>query len=524
MNYRYQGGIVMAKRALISVSDKTGVIEFAKELSSLGYEIISTGGTAKAISDAGVNVINVSDITGFPECLDGRVKTLHPKIHAGILAMRDNAEHMDQLKQLDVQPIDIVAINLYPFKQTILKENVLLEEAIENIDIGGPTMIRAAAKNYQDVAVIVDPADYITVINELKEKNEVSKETKFKLAYKVFEHTSHYDTLIAKYLRDQIGEELFPETLSLTYEKVQDMRYGENPHQKAVFYKEVGHNVGCLTSAKQLHGKELSFNNINDTNGALDLLKEFEEPTVVAVKHANPCGVGSADNIYDAYMKAYEADPVSIFGGIVAANREIDAKTAEEINKIFVEIVIAPSFSEAALKILTQKKNIRILELKDISAKFPTGTFDMKKVGGGLLVQEIDNQLLNMDEIKYVTDRKPTEKEMEDLIFAWKLVKHTKSNAITLAKDKQSVGVGPGQANRVTAANIAINYAGDKAKGAVLASDAFFPFPDTVEAAAKAGITAIIQPGGSIKDQESIDACNKYGIAMIFTGMRHFKH
>ncbi|MBZ4647066.1 MAG: phosphoribosylaminoimidazolecarboxamide formyltransferase/IMP cyclohydrolase [Clostridia bacterium] len=514
----------MAKRALISVSDKTGVIEFAKELDSLGYEIISTGGTAKAISDAGINVINVSDITGFPECLDGRVKTLHPKIHAGILAMRNNPEHMEQLKKLNVDTIDIVAINLYPFKQTILKDHVELEEAIENIDIGGPTMIRAAAKNYQDVVVIVDPADYSIVIDELKANSEVSKKTKFKLAYKVFEHTSHYDTLIAKYLREQIGEELFPQTLSLTFEKVQDMRYGENPHQQAVFYKEVGHNAGCLTSAKQLHGKELSFNNINDTNGALDLLREFDEPTVVAVKHANPCGVGSADNIYDAYMKAYEADPVSIFGGIVAANREIDAKTAEEINKIFVEIVVAPSYSEDALKILTQKKNIRILELKDISAKLPAGTFDMKKVAGGLLVQEIDNQLLNMDEIKYVTDRKPTEQEMKDLIFAWKVVKHTKSNGIALVKNNMSVGIGPGQTNRITAANLAINYAGDRAKGAVMASDAFFPFPDCVEAAAKAGITAIIQPGGSIKDQESIDACNKYGIAMIFTGMRHFKH
>ncbi|WHH58188.1 bifunctional phosphoribosylaminoimidazolecarboxamide formyltransferase/IMP cyclohydrolase [Petroclostridium sp. X23] len=514
----------MAKRALISVSDKTGVIDFAKELDNLGYEIISTGGTAKAIADAGIKVINVSDITGFPECLDGRVKTLHPKIHAGILAMRSNPEHMNQIKELDVETIDVVAINLYPFKQTILKGDVELEDAIENIDIGGPTMIRAAAKNYQDVAVIVDPADYAVVINELKESKEVSPKTKFKLAYKVFEHTSHYDTLIAKYLREQIGEELFPQNLSLTFEKVQDMRYGENPHQQAVFYKEVGHNIGCLTSAKQLHGKELSYNNINDTNGALDLLKEFDEPTVVAVKHANPCGVGSAENIYDAYIKAYEADPVSIYGGIVAANREIDAKTAEEINKIFVEIVIAPAYSEEAVKILTQKKNIRVLELKDISAKLPKGTFDMKKVAGGLLVQEINNELLNMDDLKYITEKKPTEQEMKDLIFAWKVVKHTKSNGIALAKDNMSVGIGPGQTNRITAANLAINYAGDKVKGSVMASDAYFPFPDCVEAAAAAGITAIIQPGGSINDQKSIDACNKYGIAMVFTGMRHFKH
>ncbi|NLY42674.1 MAG: bifunctional phosphoribosylaminoimidazolecarboxamide formyltransferase/IMP cyclohydrolase [Clostridiaceae bacterium] len=514
----------MAKRALISVSDKTGVNEFAKELHSLGYEIISTGGTAKVLRDAGIEVLNVSDITGFPECLDGRVKTLHPKIHAGILAIRDNEEHMKQLKELGVDAIDIVAINLYPFKQTILKENVTLEEAIENIDIGGPTMIRAAAKNFQDVAVIVDPSDYALVIKELKEKNEVSKETKFKLAYKVFEHTSHYDTLIAQYLRQQIGDELFPQTLTLTYEKVQDMRYGENPHQRAVFYKEIGENPGCLTSAKQLHGKELSFNNINDANGALALLAEFDEPTVVAVKHANPCGVASAETIYEAYLKAYEADPVSIFGGIIAANREIDAKTAEEINKIFIEIVIAPSYTEEALQILTRKKNIRILELKTIGSKLPKGALDMKKVAGGLLVQDVDDALLNMGEIKYVTERKPTEQEMKDLIFAWKIVKHTKSNGIALAKNNQSVGIGPGQTNRITAANLAINYAGDRAKGSVMASDAFFPFSDCVEAAAKAGITAIIQPGGSIRDQDSIDACNKYGIAMIFTGMRHFKH
>jgi len=512
------------KRALISVSDKTGIVELAKELSNMGIEIISTGGTQKILSDSGINVINISDITGFPECLDGRVKTLHPKVHGGLLAMRSNPEHMKQIKELGIEPIDMVIINLYPFKQTILKENVELEEAIENIDIGGPTMLRAAAKNYQNVVVIVDPADYQMVIDELKSTKDVSVKTKFKLASKVFEHTSHYDTLIAKYLREKVGEEEFPQTLSLTFEKVQEMRYGENPHQKAVFYKEVGANVGCLPSAKQLHGKELSYNNINDANGALDLLKEFDEPTVVAVKHANPCGVGSADNIYDAYMKAYEADPVSIFGGILAANREIDEKTAEEINKIFIEIVIAPSFTEGALKILTQKKNIRIMQLDNISAKLPAGTYDMKKVAGGLLVQSYNNDLLNIDELQYVTEKKPTKEELESLIFAMKVVKHTKSNGIVLAKGTQTLGVGPGQTNRIMAAKIAIEYAGDRAKGAVLASDAFFPFPDCVEAAAAAGITAIIQPGGSIKDQESIDACNKHGIAMVFTGMRHFKH
>jgi len=516
--------IFVIKRALISVSDKTGIVELAKELSNLGIEIISTGGTAKVLEDAGLKVINISDITGFPECLDGRVKTLHPKVHGGLLAMRNNPSHMKQLEELGIETIDMVIINLYPFKKTILKEGVELEEAIENIDIGGPTMIRAAAKNYQDVVVVVDPQDYSDVLNELKASGDVSIETKFRLAYKVFEHTSHYDALIAKYLRDKLGNEFFPDTLTFTFEKAQDMRYGENPHQKAVFYREVGANKGCIASAKQLHGKELSYNNINDANGALELLKEFDEPTVVAVKHANPCGVASGDNIYDAYIKAYEADPVSIFGGIIAANREIDEKTAEEINRIFIEIVIAPSYTEKALEILSRKKNIRILELPDIAAKVPCGTYDMKKVIGGLLVQGYNNSLIDMNEIKYVTEKRPSDKQMEDLVFAMKVVKHTKSNGIVLAKNKQTIGIGPGQTNRIMAAKIAIEYGGERTKGAVMASDAFFPFPDCVEAAAAAGVEAIIQPGGSLRDQESIDACNKYGIAMIFTGMRHFKH
>ncbi len=514
----------MIKRALISVSDKTGIVEFASALAGKGVEIISTGGTAKALSDAGLKVINISDITGFPECLDGRVKTLHPKVHAGLLAIRSNEEHMNQIKELGVETIDIVVINLYPFKQTILKGNVELEEAIENIDIGGPTMLRAAAKNYQDVAVVVDPTDYEKVLSELNETGDVSVNTKFRLAYKVFEHTSHYDTLIAKYLRDTLGDIDFPETLSLTFEKVQDMRYGENPHQKAVFYKEVGANRGVLPSAVQLHGKELSYNNINDTNGAIELVKEFDEPTVVAVKHTNPCGVGSAATIHEAYLRAYESDPVSIFGGIIAANREIDAKTAEEINKIFVEIVVAPSFSDEAFAILSQKKNIRLLKLEGIEEKVPSDTLEMKKVVGGLLVQKHNSSLFNEEDLKCVTEVKPTEEQMKDLIFAMKVVKHTKSNAIALAKGSQTIGVGPGQTNRIVATKIAIDYAGDRSQGAVMASDAFFPFEDCVEAAAAAGIKAIIQPGGSVNDQKSIDACNKYGIAMVCTGMRHFKH
>ncbi|MGI6706435.1 MAG: bifunctional phosphoribosylaminoimidazolecarboxamide formyltransferase/IMP cyclohydrolase [Clostridia bacterium] len=514
----------MIRRALISVSDKTGIIELAKELDSMGVEIISTGGTAKTITDAGIPVINVSEVTGFAECLDGRVKTLHPNIHAGVLAVRSNPEHMAQLQELQIDPIDMVVINLYPFRETIQKEGVTLEEAIENIDIGGPTLLRATAKNHQDVVVMTDPEDYSIVLNELKMNGNVAIETRLRLALKVFQHTASYDALIADYLSKCIGLEEFPQKLTLTYEKVQEMRYGENPHQKAAFFKELQSVPGSLTVAKQIHGKELSYNNINDTNGALDLLREFSEPTVVAVKHGNPCGVGSAETIYEAYMKAYEADPISIFGGIIVANREIDERTAAEINKIFIEIVVAPSYTEEAVRILSQKKNIRILILDSINAKLPQGTWDMKKVAGGMLVQEIDDVLLDEENLKVVTDRKPTEKEMEDLIFAWKVVKHTKSNGIAIAKDKQSLGIGPGQVNRIWATEHAVARSGEKVKGAVLASDAFFPFADCVERAASAGITAIIQPGGSIRDQESIDACNKYGISMIFTGIRHFKH
>ncbi len=515
-------------RALISVSDKTGIVEFAKKLSDLGVEIISTGGTKAKLQEAGLEVIGISEVTGFPECLDGRVKTLDPHIHAGILAMRSNAEHMNQIKELGVTPIDLVVVNLYPFKQTILKEGVELEEAIENIDIGGPTMLRSAAKNYQDVSVIIDPADYDRVLDEIKANKKVSKDTNFYLSSKVFEHTSAYDTMIANYMRKQRKAEELPEQITMTYEKVQDMRYGENPHQKAAFYKEIGNTKGFLTNAVQLHGKELSFNNINDTNGALELSKEYNEPTVVACKHANPCGVGSAENIYEAYMKAYSSDPKSIFGGIVVANREIDEKTAEEINKIFIEIVVAPGYSEKALDILKQKKNIRLLELKNIEEKQPETAYDLKKVSGGLLVQTIDSKLFG-DELTVVTKRQPTDEEMEDLKFTWKIVKYAKSNGIAIGKDKQSIGVGPGQVNRIWAADQAIDHAlealgQESLQGAALASDAFFPFSDVVESAAKAGIKCIIQPGGSMRDQESIDACDQHGIAMVFTGMRHFRH
>ncbi|WP_432407399.1 bifunctional phosphoribosylaminoimidazolecarboxamide formyltransferase/IMP cyclohydrolase [Wukongibacter sp. M2B1] len=513
----------MIKRALISVSDKTGIVEFAKKLRELGVEIISTGGTARSLKDNDIEVTKVSDITGFPECLDGRVKTLHPIIHGGILAVRDNKDHISQLKELNIEPIDLLVINLYPFKQTIAKENVEFDEAIENIDIGGPTMLRSAAKNFKYVTVVTDPLDYNKVVNELCENSEVSYETKYELALKVFEHTSHYDTLISGYLRKRLADKEFPEILTLTYEKVGDLRYGENPHQKAAFYRKVEKNEGTLVNADQLHGKELSFNNINDTNGALELLKEYEEPTVVAVKHTNACGVGSGYDIYDAYMKAYECDPKSIFGGIIAANRSIDYRAAEEINKIFVEIVIAPDFDNDALEILKSKKNIRLLKLENIGKKQRKNDIDIKKVNGGILIQNVNSEMYK-DELKVVTERIPTEKEMEDLVFAWKVCKHIKSNGIVLAKDKQTVGIGPGQVNRIWAVENSIKQALVEVKGSVMASDAYFPFSDCVEAAAKAGITAIIQPGGSIRDQESIDAANKFGIAMVFTGMRHFKH
>lgn len=516
----------MKKRALISVSDKTGVVEFAKDLEELGFEILSTGGTAKAIRDAGIACTGVSDVTDFPECLDGRVKTLHPAIHGGILAMRSNPEHMRQIEALGIEPIDIVAINLYPFKETILKPGVTLEDAIENIDIGGPTMIRAAAKNWQDVAVIVDPSDYETVIMEIKSQKAVSKETKFFLAGKVFEHTAQYDALINNYLRRQRAEEAMPDNFTMTFEKVQDMRYGENPHQKAAFYQEIGAAENTLPMAKQLHGKELSYNNIADTNGALDTIKEFgaAQPVAVAVKHANPCGVGLGNTICEAYCNAYEADPVSIFGGIVALNREVDEETALELKKIFLEIIIAPAFSQPALDVLTQKKNLRLLEMPHLAQANMPNTLDMKKVPGGLLVQQLDTVDLDPGALQCVTKRQPTQEEMQQMLFAWKVVKHTKSNGIVLAKGNRTVGVGPGQTNRVTALELAIRYAGDQASGSVMGSDAFFPFDDCVKAAAAAGVTAIIQPGGSIRDADSIKAADEAGIAMVFTGIRHFKH
>lgn len=514
----------MVKRALLSVSDKTGIVEFAKGLEKLGIEIISTGGTAKTLESAGVKVTPISEVTGFPEILDGRVKTLHPKVHGGLLAIRENPEHKRQLEELDIKPIDLVAINLYPFKETIKKPGVTFEDAIENIDIGGPTMLRSAAKNHRDVVAIVAPEDYEKTLKELQENGNICEDVRKKLALKVFEHTANYDALISGYLRKQVGEiGDFPENLTLAFEKAQNLRYGENPHQKAAFYREVDAGTSTLAGAKQLHGKKLSFNNLNDAEGALNAVLEFDVPAAVGVKHTNPCGVACGENIYEAYVKAYEADPVSIFGGIVALNRPVDKKTAEELVKIFLEIVIAPAYEPDALEVLKTKKNLRVLEI-DL-AKRSKQNWDMKRVSGGLLVQEPDVEDINEADLKVVTDRAPSDKELEDLMFGWKVVKHVKSNAIVLAKDKVTVGVGAGQVNRIWPTQQSITQAGDeKAKGSVLASDAFFPFSDVVEAAAKAGITAIIQPGGSIRDEESIKAANENDIAMVFTGMRHFRH
>ena len=517
----------MIKRAILSVSDKTGIVDLARRLSAKGVTLLSTGGTMKAIAQAGIPVTGVSDVTGFPECLDGRVKTLHPMIHAGLLAVRGNEEHMAQLAELGVEPIDMVVINLYPFRQTIEKPGVTFEDAIENIDIGGPTMLRAAAKNAQDVVVVIDPADYALVMDEFEATGDVSLKTKRYLQYKVFEHTAQYDCMIQQYLRGQLEDSErfeFPQNLTVTFEKVQEMRYGENPHQKAAFYRDLGDIAGTLPAAKQLHGKELSYNNINDTNGALELLREFDTTAVVAVKHGNPCGVGVADEVSEAWRLAYEADPVSVFGGIVVTNTAIDAATAEQMSKIFLEIIVAPRFTDEALAILTKKKNLRLLELDTTIRAYPKNERVMRKVAGGLLVQEIDDKLLPDGELKVVTQKAPTEAQMKDLLLAWKIVKHAKSNGIAIAKDNQSLGIGPGQVNRIWSTQMAIERSGERVKGAALASDAFLPFDDCVKACAEAGIACIIQPGGSVRDQDSIDACNRYGIAMVFTGMRHFKH
>jgi len=516
---------VSVKKALISVSDKTGLIPFARRLAAAGVEIISTGGTAALLKEAGVPVIGISEVTGFPEILDGRVKTLHPNIHSGLLAVRDNEAHQKQLEELNIETIDLVVVNLYPFKQTIAKPDVTFAEAIENIDIGGPTMLRSAAKNHAFVTVVVDSDDYEQVMAEIEAGQDTTLETRRRLAAKVFRHTAAYDALISRYLSEQVGE-LLPESYTVTYEKAQDLRYGENPHQRAAFYRTPLAAGASIAYAEQLHGKELSYNNINDADAALAIVREFDQPAVVAIKHSNPCGVGIGADIREAYQKAYEADPVSIFGGIVAANRSIDRDTALMLKETFLEIILAPDFTEEALAVLMEKKNLRLLRIPTLNQPEVNidNLFRIAPVAGGALVQDYDLKQLQDEEIRVVTERQPTAEELAQLKFAWKVVKHVKSNAIVLAKGNMTIGVGAGQMNRVGAAKIAIEQAGENAQGAVLASDAFFPMPDTVEAAAQAGVKAIIQPGGSVRDQESIDACNRFGITMIFTGTRHFKH
>lgn len=510
------------KRALVSVSDKTGVIDFARELTMLGYEVVSTGGTAKALREAGVEVTYISDVTGFPEILGGRVKTLHPKVHGGILAQR-TPEHLQQLKENEIIPIDIVAVNLYPFRQTVSRPGVILEEAVENIDIGGPTMVRAAAKNHRDVAIIVNPLRYQEVIEEIKEAGQISASTRFVLALEAFRHTAEYDRCIADYLTSVSGEEGFSETFSLTGERLQPLRYGENPHQKAAFYKDKYAGPGTLGGSRQLQGKELSFNNIVDTEAALSLVREFSRPGAVIVKHTNPCGVAVADSLKEAYKAALDADKLSAFGGIVGLNRPIDKETAEELCAIFIEAVIAPAVKPDALEVLSSKPNLRVLECGDLEMPTPKA-YDLKKISGGFLVQDLDLGNVSPEEWKTVTDVEPSEQDLQELSFAWKVVKHVKSNAIVVTKDNVTLGVGAGQMNRVGSAEIALKQAGSRAVGGYLASDAFFPFNDTVEAAAKAGIKAIIQPGGSIRDEESIQAANANGVIMVFSGMRHFKH
>lgn len=527
------------RRALISVYDKEGVAEFGRALAELGFEIVSTGGTASALRRAGLEVTDVSDVTGFPEVLDGRVKTLHPRVHAGILA-RPTQEHMEALEKLDVTPIDIVVVNLYPFQRTV-ESGAGEAEVVENIDIGGPSMARAAAKNFDRVAVIVDPADYPVVIAELRENGSVSQKTRARLAAAAFQHTAAYDAAIARYFADSVagapkqrgqheadeGREAGPglgREFTLGGTAVQTLRYGENPHQAAAFYRVAGARPWGLAAARQLGGKELSFNNIGDADAAVRAVAEFCETAVVIVKHANPCGIGVGAGAAEAYRTALDSDPVSAFGGIAAFNRPVDLETARLMSEIFLEVIIAPGFAPEAVELLHGKKNLRLLELA-VDDIMPGAGWDVRSVAGGLLVQEPDRVgRLDMREVSVVTRRAPNEREMTQLANAWKAVAHVKSNAIVLWKGNGTVGVGAGQMNRVGAARIAVEQAGPRAAGSVMASDAFFPFADTVELAAKAGVTAIVQPGGSLRDKDSVQAADAHGIAMVFTGRRHFRH
>lgn len=515
-------------RALISVSDKTGVVEFARELVSLGWEVISTSGTMKMLKEAGIPVTSVSDVTGFPEICDGRVKTLHPKIHGALLARRDIPDHMKQLKDNGIETIDLVCVNLYPFRETIAKPDVTMEDAVEHIDIGGPSMLRSAAKNWASVTVVVNPEDYETVISEIREKGDTTKETRLALSAKAYTHTAEYDMAIATYMRAQAG---LPERLFLEYEEKQSLRYGENPHQEAKFYKALNAVPYSLASAEQLNGKELSYNNIQDANAALNIVREFSEPFCVGLKHMNPCGSAVGKDIVEAWKKTYEGDKTSIFGGIVAANREVNLEMAKLLKPIFLEIVMAPSFAPDALELLRTKKNLRVLKI-DMSPEEGVHK-QYVSVNGGLLVQNQDMTTKSVEASMCVTTAKPTQDQLRDLDFGWHIVKHVKSNAIVVVKNGMTYGVGAGQMNRIGSAEIALKEAEATLKeegkdirneGLVLASDGFFPFDDCVAAAAEYGVKAIVQPGGSIRDEDSIKKADEFGIAMLFTHERHFKH
>ncbi|HEM7527428.1 TPA: bifunctional phosphoribosylaminoimidazolecarboxamide formyltransferase/IMP cyclohydrolase [Providencia rettgeri] len=522
------------RRALLSVSDKTGVVEFAKALSQRGVELLSTGGTAKLLAESGLDVTEVSDYTGFPEMMDGRVKTLHPKVHGGILGRRGTDDAI--MQQHDIAPIDMVVVNLYPFAQTVAKPNCTLEDAVENIDIGGPTMVRSAAKNHKDVAIVVNSNDYQIIIDEMdNHENSLNWSTRFDLAIKAFEHTAAYDSMIANYFGELVAPYYgdttqpsgrFPRTLNLNFIKKQDMRYGENSHQDAAFYIEENPKEASIATAQQIQGKALSYNNIADTDAALECVKSFEEPACVIVKHANPCGVAIGDSIHAAYDNAFKTDPTSAFGGIIAFNRQLDKETAQAIiDRQFVEVIIAPSVAKDALPILETKQNVRVLECGEWSK--PVTGLDFKRVNGGLLVQDRDLGMVEKEALRVVTNRQPTERELKDAMFCWKVAKFVKSNAIVYAKNDMTVGIGAGQMSRVYSAKIAGIKAADEGlevAGCAMASDAFFPFRDGIDAAAAVGVTCVIQPGGSIRDDEVIAAANEHGIAMIFTNMRHFRH
>ncbi|WNC72747.1 bifunctional phosphoribosylaminoimidazolecarboxamide formyltransferase/IMP cyclohydrolase [Thalassotalea psychrophila] len=521
------------RRALLSVSDKTGIVEFAQALSAQGVDLLSTGGTAKLLAENNIPVTEVSDYTGHPEIMDGRVKTLHPKVHGGILARRDMDEAV--MAENNIQAIDIVVVNLYPFANTVANEDCSLEDAIENIDIGGPTMVRAAAKNHKDVTIVVNASDYDRVLAEMADNNgSLTYKTRFDLAIAAYEHTASYDGMIANYFGKMLpayndkeqSVSKFPRTFNSQYIKKQDLRYGENSHQDAAFYVEAQPEEASVSTATQIQGKALSYNNIADTDSALECVKEFKQPACVIVKHANPCGVALGDNILGAYEKAFKTDPTSAFGGIIAFNRELDADTAEAIvSRQFVEVIIAPSISAAAAQIVAAKPNVRLLECGQWSTK--TTGLEQKRVNGGLLVQDRDNGMVGLDDLTVVTKRQPSEQEMSDLLFCWKVAKFVKSNAIVYVKNDMTIGVGAGQMSRVYSAKVAGIKAADEGlevAGSVMASDAFFPFRDGLDAAAEAGITAVIQPGGSMRDNEVIAAADEHGIAMVFTGMRHFRH